>query len=269
MMFASDLDRTLIYSKVFLEGLTAEECNQIELVETLEGREISYMTKDAIRKIKELQKHMLVIPTTTRTIAQYQRIHLFSQTIRPKYAVTSNGGNILVNGEVDKVWQEHIRQSMTRDSVPYGVLMNEMKGIKGSWILREYMADDLFGYMIVDPSCIPHTALKEFKIFVEENNWSMSLQGRKLYFVPSCVNKGKAIRYIAEKEKIKTIIGAGDSLLDLPLIDAAGYSIIPPHGELHHVYGKELKSDSEYCYTVSNGIYAAEEILDKVKSRIA
>ena len=36
------------------------------------------------------------------------RIHLISQILKPTYAVTSNGGNILVDGQPDLEWQASV-----------------------------------------------------------------------------------------------------------------------------------------------------------------
>ena len=99
MIFASDLDRTLIYSNRLLTKNHLPV--PIRNVEVYNGREISYMTEKAIALLRELADEMMFIPVTTRTVEQYHRIALFREEIRPTYAITCNGGVVLNNGNVD------------------------------------------------------------------------------------------------------------------------------------------------------------------------
>ena len=79
MLFASDLDRTLIYSPRTFDGeeLKEEVCS----VEIYENKPISFMTKNALMMLKELTKRLLFVPVTTRTKLQYLRIHLFQKRL--------------------------------------------------------------------------------------------------------------------------------------------------------------------------------------------
>lgn len=51
MLFASDLDQTLIYSQ---RMLSQESLEQIRPVEWFDDRYISYMTQNALSKLKEI-----------------------------------------------------------------------------------------------------------------------------------------------------------------------------------------------------------------------
>src|SRR4051794_41187319 len=113
MIFASDLDRTLIYSSKFFDPKQTEL--SVRNVEVYNGREISYMTEKAIQLLKELSEQMMFIPVTTRTVEQYSRISLFQEEIRPAYAITCNGGVVLKDGQVDRYWEEFV-QSKINDS---------------------------------------------------------------------------------------------------------------------------------------------------------
>lgn len=55
-------------------------------------------------------------------------------------------------------------------------------------------------------------------------------KGRKVYMIPNCIDKWKALDYIEQREKIKDFITAGDSKLDLSLVNNGKYSIVPKHG---------------------------------------
>lgn len=264
ILFGSDLDRTLIYSKVFTDPLEEKSQDEIQLIETLEGREISFMTKKAMKLLKHLQDRVLFVPVTTRTIDQYKRITFIAQELKPKYAVVSNGGNILLDGEPIPAWQHSMKQQMEDESIPYESIKKMMKSFRGKWILKERCADDFFHYMIVDRDKAP---LQEIEAFGEEaktQGWSVSLQGRKLYFVPTCINKGKALQAIAKWEGKERILAAGDSLLDLPMLDKAHIGLIPTHGEIYETHGEALQMNRPYSFMERKGIYAAEEILERV-----
>ena len=79
MIFASDLDQTLIYSRKSFRAHI--EDNSIQLIETLDGKEISFITYKTITLLIKLQLHSYFIPVTTRTIEQFQRITLFQNEI--------------------------------------------------------------------------------------------------------------------------------------------------------------------------------------------
>lgn len=260
MIFASDLDRTLIYSKKFVSDREG-----IRLIEKKDNEEISFMTEKAIEELKALSEDMLFIPVTTRTIEQYKRIDIL-EYISPKYAIVSNGGNILVNGEVDEEWNRSIHEKIKKECLPLEDLLLKFNEIVSKdWLLRRRMADELFTYCIVDQEKIPMEKLNSFIEWLELRNWKVSLQGRKLYFVPYCVCKWKALEHIKERENIDFIISAGDSLLDIPMLKSADIGIAPPHGEIYKIY-KETEETKNIIFTEKEGIAAAEEILEKINN---
>lgn len=263
MLFASDLDRTLIYSKKFLPK---DEEQIILPVETKKDEIISYMTKTAIQLLKKLKENVLFVPVTTRTIEQYKRIFFITDEIQPKYAIVSNGGNLLIDGEVDQTWRNRIGCQLNEECLDIAKVQERFKEIQSEeWIINHRVADELFSYYIVERDKIPHDELIDFQEWLGENNWDVSLQGRKLYFVPQCVSKGAAIAYIQQKEGTKFITAAGDSLLDLPMLEMADHALCPPHGELNRfiLEGGEINGDIEI--TKKEGIFAAEEILKRAE----
>lgn len=87
--FASDLDRTLIYSHRVLEQYAYE--GEYDLVEVLDERPLSYMSVETKKSLQTIHQSGWFIPVTTRTTAQYERITFFEQELKPEYAVTTNG----------------------------------------------------------------------------------------------------------------------------------------------------------------------------------
>lgn len=264
MLFASDLDQTLIYShKTFI---SKEIDEQIRPVEKLDDRFISYMTQNALNALKEIAQRVLFVPVTTRTKLQYRRINFLNYGITHQYAVTSNGGTIFSEGVEDKEWSRLVLEGRDKCLATQDLIKKFDEISHSSWVLQDSgkLADDLFYYCLIDREKIPVTELAAFKLWASENNWELSVQGRKLYLVPQNVNKKAAIQYIKEKDGISSVVAAGDSLLDLDMLKAADLALAPAHGELYSLYLQGTFGLEKIRFTQKSGIEAAEEILESV-----
>ncbi|MCM3030583.1 HAD family hydrolase [Niallia sp. MER 6] len=257
MMFASDLDRTLIYSERALSEMGTPLNESMVPVERLKGNYISYMKIDALRKLKELASQLQFVPVTTRTYEQYKRIFIFEENIPITYSVTSNGANIHYKGEILSDWTKEVQVKLAEQCIEKEKLMELVNGqaLPGSMKI----ADDLFFYYILEQQITSETKKLIGKIALE-NGWKVSLQGRKLYFMPAPVCKGEAVKFIQKREGIKITAGAGDSLLDFPLLDACTHAWMPKHGEL----ADEVRDANRYNLTNFSGADAGEEIIETV-----
>lgn len=269
MLFASDLDQTLIYShRTFINK---EIDAQIRPVEWLNDRYISYMTQNALIKLKEISQKVLFVPVTTRTKLQYQRINFLEYDISDQYAVTSNGGTIFYKGIEDQDWTRYVLEG-SENCVAFEDLINKFNEISHpSWVIKDSgkLADNLFYYCLIEREKIPLVELAAFKTWARENNWELSVQGRKLYLVPKNVNKKAAILYIKEKEGMSRVVAAGDSLLDLDMLTAADLGIAPSHGELYALNLQGISGLEKIRFTHMSGIEAAEEILNIVAGSLS
>lgn len=264
MLFASDLDQTLIYSHK--KPISKEIDEQIRPVERLDDRFISYMTQNALKALKEIAQRILFVPVTTRTKLQYQRINFLGYDITHQYAVTSNGGTIFSQGVEDKEWSQLVLEGKNKCLEAQELIEKFEEIAHPSWVIKDSgkLADDLFYYCIIDREKIPVTELAAFRIWASKKNWELSVQGRKLYLVPQNVNKKAAIQYIQEKEGISRVIAAGDSLLDLDMLKVADLALAPAHGELYSLYLQGISGLEKIRFTQKSGIKAAEEILESV-----
>ncbi|AKL96737.1 hypothetical protein CACET_c32930 [Clostridium aceticum] len=269
MLFASDLDETLIYSGRFLQ----EDClktSEIRLIETKDGKAIAYMTEAAIKTLKSLSQKVIFVPVTTRSIEQYQRITLFQKEIPPQYAIVSNGGNLLIDGSVDEGWNTLIREKVKKHCLPLKEILVKFREIHPEdWVTSQKMADDLFCYAIVDQDRLPQEELCRFIEWLKENHWEGYLQRRKLYFVPKVVNKKDAIEYLINHIDTDFTVAAGDSLMDVGMLKQADYSITPLHGEIARLYQKDIDKEEKIQVTSATGILASEEILKNIENLIA
>lgn len=265
MIFASDLDQTLIYSPKSFRLLPGQPMVAVSSIEIYDGRQISFMADQTIIKLQKIASHSLFVPATTRTIDQYRRISLFHEKIIPSYSVVSNGGNVLVNGAIDLVWQRQVRLNLDQRCLCVADILKSFSEIHHeSWAGPIRMADGLFYYCVVERDQVPGKELESFALWAEGQNWKVSLQGRKLYIVPQVVNKWTAVAYIQDLARKKNVITAGDSLLDLCMLQQADYAIAPCHGELWESYSSGRLPLHNVNFTKHAGILAADDILDYV-----
>ncbi|KAB7673015.1 HAD family hydrolase [Bacillus sp. B1-b2] len=256
-MFASDLDRTLIYSKRALEELQTPLDKNMIPVEEKNGEYSSFMTKNSFSLLKELATNHLLVPVTTRTYEQYKRVFIFESKIPVTYAVTNNGAKIHYKGKLLKEWEESVQVKLKQHCMEKEKVIDQILDYKLNGTLK--IADNHFFYYLLDSNLA--VGMKETLVnLTKQFGWKVSLQGRKLYFMPNPVCKGEAIKYIAKRERVTTLAGAGDSVLDFPFLNVSDYPIIPRHGELvleNVLEGKHLLTDAI-------GAYAGEEIVNKI-----
>lgn len=263
MIFASDLDQTLIYSQP-LER--AEQLgDRIVTAELIDGKARSYMSSSAYQQLQELMTELIFIPVTTRTMQQYFRIHLISQMLKPTYAVTSNGGNIVIDGHPDLEWQASILARVSETSAHVKDVNRLMKQVLSpEWVISSSYCDELFFSHITDRAKIPLQEVAEMSAELRRMGWNTSIQGRKIYVVPGAVNKGDAVAYLKQLTEEHKVVASGDSLLDQCLLDFADFSMAPRHGELFRQ--EQQQSTGSYTFTEVDGIFATDEILNYVKA---
>lgn len=263
MIFASDLDQTLIYSQP--EDRAAELGNRIVIAELIDGKVRSYMSASSFQRLKELMAELTFIPVTTRTLHQYFRIHVMSQILKPAYAVTSNGGNIVINGQPDLDWQASILSRVKQSSSHVDEVRRLMDQVlHPDWVISSSYCDDLFFSHIVQRDKIPQLEVRQMIGELQRMGWNTSIQGRKIYVVPAAVNKRDAVAHLKMMLGNDKIVASGDSLLDQILLDFADYAIAPRHGELFRQ--EQIQKTGDYTFTEESGIFATDEILTFVQT---
>lgn len=255
VLVACDLDRTIVYS-ARAAAVSDADLASLVCVEVYEGAPLSYMTPASIDLLRELLGVAVVVPTTTRTPAQFARIAV--PGIVPRHAITANGGILLVDGVVDADWRDHMADAVAAAGATLDEVARHLaaEGAAG-WLQRLRDADGLFVYAIVDRDLLPPAVLDDFSRWCRERGWTVSLQGRKLYAVPEGISKSTAMRALAARLGADRVLAAGDSVLDAPMLEAADAAIRPAHGELHNLGWAR----PHVRVTTASGAAAGEEIL--------
>lgn len=265
-LVATDLDRTMIYSRT-AAGASVPESDLV-CVEYYQGGPLSYMSSRAVTALRELARQAVVVPTTTRTIEQFQRIDLPGAPWR--YAITSNGGNILCDGVADASWRASIDAATHAGGAGLSEVTTRLRSLIGAtgeqhWVSKFRVADDLFCYLVVHPDRVPADFLAEWGAWCTDHGWGVSQQGRKIYTMPAAVCKSFAIAEVrarlveaGELDSDTRVLAAGDGGLDAEMLVSADAAIRPRHGELE-ILGW---THDTVTVTPSSGILATEEILD-------
>ncbi|MTI85509.1 MAG: hypothetical protein FH756_16845 [Firmicutes bacterium] len=253
LVFATDLDRTIIFSQRFLTG-----CEDVTLVERKQSELIAYMTGAAKELFKKLARSITVVPVTTRNREEYNRISVL-QEIDYKYCILNNGGRIYVNGAEDPTWNEIIARKTAALGKTYDQILHEFFKVFGSAGLRRYkLSGDLLWVLSVK-DYFPADRLEYFRQYAQGYGWNVAATGKKIYLLPLFINKRKAVVYLQTTYlKDVRLVSAGDSILDRDMVTGADIGFIPRHGDI-----AGLERSNVYT-TVNQGLLAGEEILKNV-----
>lgn len=252
-LFASDLDRTLIYSADARSlGADASPCVCVELYN---DEPASFVTSAAAALLVELYRAGEFVPVTTRTPEQYRRVRLPGP--EPRYAVAANGGVLLAEGVPDPAWTRRVGARLA-EAAPLSEVFDYIGRLcRPEFTVNLRVAADLFCYAVVRPAELPAGFVADVTGWAAERGWRTSLQGRKLYWVPAGLTKSAAVAEVAERTGCGRVLAAGDSLLDIDLLLAADAGIRPRHGELF----EQSWTAPHVVTTAAGGITAGEQIV--------
>ena len=250
MIFATDLDNTMIFSNRRILGLEKE----VKCVEFSDGRPITYMTHSSFAKLTQLIRETTVIPITTRSLKQFQRIQIFSEL---PLAVVDNGGTILQNGKPHAGWEDHIKRILEKYDLNHVL---EIFSTLPSLSSLPTTVDEKYVFAKSDQ---PDLCKEILEHSIDTKYWKISVQRKKIYAIPAEITKGNALRYICNHliPGNHLVISSGDSNLDIPMLDISDYGLIPSDCDL-------ALSEHTNLIQTGSGIYTSDAILDFVMSHI-
>ncbi|HWJ08790.1 MAG TPA: HAD family hydrolase [Nocardioides sp.] len=254
-LVALDLDRTLIYSA----GSAGPDAPaDARVVEMYDGAPLSRMTQRSWALLGDLIDRAEVVPVTTRSIAQYQRV---GWPRVPRHAICTNGGALLVDGVPDPAWRAE-SLALAAESAPLAELNAVLAAVAHEpWVKLVRDVEDLFCYLVAHSrEAIPEAWVAELEVVAARARWTVSVQGRKVYVVPAALGKGSAVERLRRRlpdGSATVTLASGDSLLDAGLLVVADHGLRPAHGELH----ESGWTSPHVAVTRNAGILAGEEIL--------
>lgn len=249
--FHSDLDNTLIYSYKKEIG-PKKKC-----VEHYQGREISFMTEESYYLLREISSRVMVIPTTTRTKEQYERIELGIEI--PKYALVCNGGVLLEHGKSSKVWYQ---ESLEIISESKGELNAAVKLLEQDEhrCFEIRLINELFVFTKSDR---PQETISYLKTSLNTHVVDIFHNGSKIYVVPKKLTKGNAVKRLKKILNPEKIIAAGDSEFDISMFSEADIAWMPKELSERYLHrrGTTLVHDKKSMFSDMVLNYISEKLL--------
>lgn len=235
--FFSDLDNTLVYShRVSLPG----ECI---VVEYLNNRIQSYMTKKTYDFFIE-SNEVVLIPTTTRTCEQYARLSGTFAKFGCRYALVCNGGVLLDNNEIDLEWLSETKR-IAGDELSD---LNKISKLFLRFFPKEsiHYVSDIMLYAKTD-----NPASDAARLTSELNTESLNVyyDNRKVYCIPSSINKGNAIKRFANRMGITWTVAAGDSAPDIPMLNVSDLAILPSNLSNAVDHAQKFVAENSKCFS--------------------
>lgn len=244
--FFTDLDNTLIYSYKHDIGID-KKC-----VEIYNDREISYATSFTLNLIKELNKSIMIIPTSTRTVEQFNRINL---GVKFKYTLVCNGGVLLIDGIRDEHWYreslELVKHTIPQINKAIDYLINDKRI---NFELR--YIENLF---LFTKGREAKTVVSDLQNILDNSLVRVFNSGEKIYVVPNNLSKGRAIKRFLEIVNFEKTISAGDSEFDLSMVTTTDFGFIP------NLFPIQLQTTSNLYQAHKNMIFS-DELLENVKA---
>ena len=153
MIFASDLDRTLIHP---FRTLPEARLDEAPVAEIYEGRPITVCSLATLALLDELAALDAFVAVTTRSLHQLQRVEPIWERASKSWAICANGATLLAHGVVDVEWKARVDElcggaaSVTEATEAVGAAF----GSEG-WLLRLRDCDERFLYAVCELSLLP------------------------------------------------------------------------------------------------------------------
>lgn len=259
LLFTSDLDRTLIYSKRMMANFPP--ITPTVGAERKDGEVMSMMTEATTKLLHQVHDQTLFVPVTTRALHQYERIHVINE-LCPTFAITSNGGTILEKGRPNEAWAKTLRKRIEDSSIPDADMLQRFDGIRSdTWLQQSFYVDELFYVYYVDLSIlrqdVVQAIIQEFDVlvgmyFYKEENY--------IFFAES-VNEGSGDCYLKEHCTYDVHVAAGDSIMDYGMLAMADIGFTPAHGDLKD---KQPQVLGNTIYSANSGEAFTQSLLEDV-----
>ncbi len=214
----TDLDHTLIYSH---RSKPDVECVQVE---TLNGKAQSFITEKTLEILSALvnTKKISIIPVTTRTKEQYDRLPGLTERLCIQYAMICNGAVLLNHGQVEERWLEKSFE-LAKDE------MNELlracdclKDVCGGE--KVHFPYEIMTYGVSDSTYVCADMLMNK---VNQEKCYIGYDSRKVYCIPKSLTKGRAVRRFRECHDVGICVAAGDSCFDVSMFHETDYAVFP------------------------------------------
>lgn len=211
----ADLDNTIIYSYRHDIGMHKRT------VEWYQGRELSFITEKTYELLKTVREKMLVVPTSTRTVEQYERIDLGTGPF--SYALVCNGGVLLAEGKRDPEWYQDSLEDTEESREELECAIRFLEADPGRFFELRF-PEELFLFTKCEE---PERTVRGLRERLDLSKVQVFHNGFKVYVLPEKLSKGHAVRRFREYIGAGAVVAAGDSEFDIPMLAEADIGMAP------------------------------------------
>ena len=209
MIFASDLDRTLIFS-----NNSSELPENFDVIEYRDGGNFGFMESRDLGRLSIISSRLDFVPITSRSIEQLNRIKFDRHGVRFRYAVVDSGFGVYVDGKLDLAWDRHVRSVIDEKSLSNLVRLIEGIGIvinkRFEYAVRLNLIDEVkFDQLVEIVGAFDHT----FRIVSDRKHVTVIFKG---------IDKRYTLDYVcglADDDGL--LVVAGDSEFDEWMLEMA------------------------------------------------
>ncbi len=224
ILFASDLDNTLLFTQKHLSDNTDITC-----VEYYQENPLGFFTEKTINLLRAVCLKSRFVPVTTRSLEQYRRIS-WPEGCVPNMALTTNGSILLINGEVDEAWHQASMEMVRLHAAELGRLHALLSTNKAFIHCR--LVDQMYLFV----SCEDEAAAAREEAFCRTlTDLTVEASGRKIYFFPPGIDKGTSLERLRKRFLPRKVLCAGDSRIDIPMLEKADTAFIPDEAMLQYI----------------------------------
>ncbi len=225
ILFATDLDRTMIYSAKFLNDHVR---SFVACVESDGTKEISFMLSEAIEMRTLLSKLLYFVPVTTRAKHLYDRVHLFQDS---PFAIIENGATILHFGKTLGVWETQIQSYLKS-----GDFHSKLEAMTQLLISSELTLPDTVQWIgdkfIMCKTDFTQEMDQYLLAVLDHDSFNFTIQGKKVYIIPKEITKENALRFLENYLDTNYTIAAGDGKLDYGMLIHGDVGFLPGDASL-------------------------------------
>lgn len=214
LILACDIDNTLVYSR-------KHPHDGWPCVEWIHEKEQAYMSPKTYELLQEVTSQALFVPVTSRSVEQYKRIR-WPKDSTPTLSITTHGAKLLVNGLADDAWESNTRRMVD----PWRGEMKRLEAHLASdpAFIRCRLVDDSYLFVYCAEGTDAHAVEEKL---CKMTHLSIQVSGKKIYLLPPGLHKGTAIAYLRKYFPQYRIVAAGDSEMDLDMLNAADEALFP------------------------------------------
>lgn len=263
MIYASDLDRTLIFSQAFLDMHPTP--SDSELIIADKSKVNSFIDSRVYQGLKCFVKSNKVkfIPVTTRSILEYQRT-IISQKLSPEWAITTCGGQILHFGEVFKPWEEYLHQYL--DFEQLNEIINEFNRLEATSAYKSKLIDNR--YIFSKTTDRDKTKADFLELEKKYKDYRFTLDKHKVYAIPRVFDKGKTLTWLSQWLDNDLIVSSGDSGLDVPMMLVSDIFFLPNHHNIKD-FNAVVEGYTGKVIDVQGGAISPLGTIEKVLSMVS